>query len=515
MPQVQAYNGWDQLEEVWLGDVWPKSFYDDLEPTVRDSFYQITDMTREDLDNIQRVLEGLGVKVCRPVIDESRKDLYINPQTGKLYKPPIAVRDLNCVIGNTLYFGETALERCWRPHLDRYDQDPSSTIVKNLLVSGANVVRLGRDIIFDRFLEPGYHFGGMTDQADRNRLLVKDFSVFKNQVIKQFGSDHRVHYTANGGHSDGCFMPIKPGVVLTTRYFEDHDTFFPGWTKVRLDDPTYHAHNTWPTGRPPRWFLPGINGPVFNEYVEQYCPEWIGNYQETFFEVNVLVVNPTTVLCIGTHESLFNSLKEMGINCIVVPFRTRTFWDGGIHCNTLDIRRSGTKEDLFPERGSNGLGIVLTELADNFDKVYAGQLPISTTAKTKVFNFDDENWRENSAPENKKANNSMNIYHIWCDKAEGITDTAWVEKMNQFFSRLVKDNKMVSYRITRCKLGFRSIADLPEWHIMCEFVSLQQLDDCFGTVALKQGQLEDQHKGFNQFVGPNIHHALYRDWPDK
>ena len=98
MPQVQAYNGWDQLEEVWLGDVWPKSFYDDLDPTVRDSFYQITDMTREDLDNIQRVLEGLGVKVCRPVIDESRKDLYINPQTGKLYKPPIAVRDLNCVI---------------------------------------------------------------------------------------------------------------------------------------------------------------------------------------------------------------------------------------------------------------------------------------------------------------------------------------------------------------------------------------------------------------------------------
>ena len=109
----------------------------------------------------------------------------------------------------------------------------------------------------------------------------------------------------------------------------------------------------------------------------------------------------------------------------------------------------------------------------------------------------------------------MDIYHIWADKEGDISDKEWVFNMKGFLQHLVDEGKMESYRITRCKMGFRSIENLPEWHIMCEFLSLQQLDDCFGTVALKQGQLEEQHQGFNQFVGPNIHHALYRDWPDK
>jgi len=34
-----------------------------------------------------------------------------------------------------------------------------------------------------------------------------------------------------------------------------------------------------------------------------------------------------------------------------LPFRTRTFWDGGLHCITLDIRRNDDMIDLFPERG--------------------------------------------------------------------------------------------------------------------------------------------------------------------
>jgi hypothetical protein len=63
-------------------------------------------------------------------------------------------------------------------------------------------------------------------------------------------------------------------------------------------------------------------------------------------------------------------------------------------------------------------------------------------------------------------------------------------------------------------MGFRSIADLPEWHIMMEFTSMQQMDDCFARVVPQDGELEEKHKGFNQFVKGNIQHALYRDWPD-
>jgi hypothetical protein len=85
--------------------------------------------------------------------------------------------------------------------------------------------------------------------------------------------------------------------------------------------------------------------------------------------------------------------------------------------------------------------------------------------------------------------------------------------MRSFLDHLVEEGKMESYRITRCKMGFRSM-DIPEWHIMMEFKNMSQMDSAFDRVAPLEGELETKHKSFNQFVGGNIQHALYRDWPD-
>jgi len=106
----------------------------------------------------------------------------------------------------------------------------------------------------------------------------------------------------------------------------------------------------------------------------------------------------------------------------------------------------------------------------------------------------------------------MDIYHIWADKTEDISDTDWVANMRSFLDHLVQEGKMISYRITRCKMGFRSIQDLPEWHIMMEFTGMDQMELAFQRVAPLEGELEDKHRSFNQFVCGNIQHALYRDW---
>ena len=108
----------------------------------------------------------------------------------------------------------------------------------------------------------------------------------------------------------------------------------------------------------------------------------------------------------------------------------------------------------------------------------------------------------------------MDIYHIWADKEGDISDADWVTNMRGFLDHLISESKMVSYRITRCKMGFRSIQDLPEWHIMMEFTDMAQLELAFKRVAPLEGELEVKHKSFNQFVKGNIQHALYRDWPD-
>jgi hypothetical protein len=108
----------------------------------------------------------------------------------------------------------------------------------------------------------------------------------------------------------------------------------------------------------------------------------------------------------------------------------------------------------------------------------------------------------------------MDIYHIWADKEGELTDKEWVDNMKSFLDHLVTEGKMQKYRITRCKMGFRSL-DIPEWHIMMEFSDMAQMDAAFKRVAPLEGELEVKHKSFNQFVSGNIQHALYRDWPDE
>lgn len=107
----------------------------------------------------------------------------------------------------------------------------------------------------------------------------------------------------------------------------------------------------------------------------------------------------------------------------------------------------------------------------------------------------------------------MDIYHIWADKEDNISDIAWVNNMKSFLDHLKSEGKMENYRITRCKMGFRSM-DIPEWHIMMEFHDMAQMENAFKRVAPLEGELESKHRSFNQFVAGNIQHALYRDWPD-
>jgi hypothetical protein len=107
----------------------------------------------------------------------------------------------------------------------------------------------------------------------------------------------------------------------------------------------------------------------------------------------------------------------------------------------------------------------------------------------------------------------MDYYHIWASKTGDISDLDWVNNMKGFLDHLVNESKMIEYKITRCKMGFRSIPDLPEWHIIMTFKSMAQLEDAFKRVAPLEGELEVKHKSFNEFVGGDIQHAYYSDWP--
>ena len=372
MSRILAYNGWDPLEEIWLGDVWPEKFYDDLDSEVRDSFYQLTEWTKYDLNIIQRKLEELGVVVRRPEFDLNNQDLYRDPKTNKLYKPPIVPRDNHCVIGDKLYFALYEDQKSWHPVLDNYNKDnvvycgnSSDGKIKGAMKTGimsANTARVGKDIIFDNL------------QAKTKEELLELYHDFVTNVLPEFEKDYRVHFTTNGGHSDACFATLKPGLLMSTRYFTEYDLFFPSWDRINLRSPTYQNNrvsNFSPKYNFDKWRTPGRDFPQINEYVEKHCADWIGDYTETYFEVNIVMIDEKNMLCMGTHDELFRDLERHGITCHVVPFRTRTFWDGGLHCITLDIRRNSSMKDYFPEREATGLGYKSTVMGDSLDIEYA------------------------------------------------------------------------------------------------------------------------------------------------
>jgi hypothetical protein len=328
IPLINSHNSWSPLQEAWLGDVYPASWYDHLDAEVRDVFYQLTEITRHDLAHIQKVLESHGVIVRRP--EYQHIDDFIN-HSGMLVKPQICPRDNFVVIGNKL-MGHESQRLPWDPVIHSYLADSRCQfgIASQLCINGANVVRVGRDIIVDR-------------------------DVFEYQYRGEW-PQYRVQVVANGGHMDGCFAILRPGLILANHYFDDYDRTFPGWEIIRLDDPVYRA-------APDRGFLqpyPVYNGKFwdtsvgttrgFNQHIVQHALDWVGCYTETYFELNCLVIDESNVVMLAENELLAETLSKHSITVHWVPFRARSFWDGAMHCLTVDIRRDSRIVDYFPQR---------------------------------------------------------------------------------------------------------------------------------------------------------------------
>ena len=372
-PLINSHNNWGKLEEVWLGDVYPASWYDHLESEVRDCFQEITERTQQDLRVIENKLNEFNVIVRRPRyehIDDyittsgptGRPGRMINPQ---LMKPEITPRDYYITMNNTLYATLPWAEKVspWQYIIDDYknqgcDIQHVMQFGNRAIVAGAHTVRAGRDIYLDMHWQnvakdgPGYH------------KVALAYSRIAQSHLEERMPENRIHVLNNGGHADGCFALLKPGVILASDYFDAYEKTFPGWERIDTSVPEFNSH------RPFRnharcsngnWWVPGMKpSRAFNEHLIKHAQTWIGDYTETFFEVNCLVLDEKNVMVLGEHDAIFRRMEEYGITAHSSPFRTRTFWDGGMHCLTLDIRRQTKLEDFFPERG-NGPGMLLID----------------------------------------------------------------------------------------------------------------------------------------------------------
>jgi len=327
LPKINSFDSWSPLQEVWLGDVYPASWYDHLDSEIRDVFARLTEITQQDLMTIQKLLESRGITVQRPRYDHI--DYYIHD--GNLRKPEICPRDRYIVVGNRLLTPWDA-SPSWDHTLSNYTQDTRCRIEVGTqhFFNGANVVRVGKDIIVDR-------------------------DCFDYEYQGEF-PDHRVTVVANGGHMDGCFAILQPGLILANRYWNDYEKTFPGWDIIMLDNPTYAAAPSrgylqpYPVYNGKFWNTTVGHNRAFNDHVIRHALDWVGCYTETYFELNCLVIDPDNVVMLAENPTLADDLSARGITVHWVPFRARSFWDGAMHCLTVDIRRDGGMQDYFPEK---------------------------------------------------------------------------------------------------------------------------------------------------------------------
>ena len=343
-------DSWSPLKEVWLGDCYPKHFYDHLDNKVKDCFYEITEITQTDLQAIQSKLESLGVVVKRPFY-EKVDDYLVN---GHLQKPHITPRDFYFSHNNSLYFRDNfKADRVWfgRPWYGTvhwYEHDKRINVEKRISldpnkitgtnqITGSHIVKAGKDVYFDFVYE--------YENAQSKDKIVQQFK----QNVQPYFKNFRCHLLFNGGHIDGYFAILKPGLILASNYFSDYSKTFPGWELILLDQPEFQNFNKSNAfHREKNWYVPNLKRDnSFNEHIINYALDWVGNFKETYFDLNCLIVDEKNVLMLGENEYLYKTLQNKGMNVHTVPFRTRTFWDGGLHCLTVDILRDSTLTDYF------------------------------------------------------------------------------------------------------------------------------------------------------------------------
>ena len=377
-----VHQHWDPLKVCIVGRSYPPNFYSFIKNThVRSIMERIAEETEEDYQKLIVLLESFGVEVLRPTINENFS-VYL--KDGKYMPPPMTPCDFSIMIGETFYHNWCTEVQIYQsisadhwPKISTVDE--YNLLPKEIQQEVQNVIdqhRVNIEHDYNHILQKISAQGNkiveravtdnisllnraMTTRAGRDLYIgTHDYSDDVDKLSQTYAPlfpDYRVQIINTGGHADGTYCPVKPGLIVSLRDIPTYAETFPGWEVV------YLPGQSWSAVRPfldlkeknkGKWWVPGEElNDDFTEFVEQWLGHWVGYVEETVFDVNMLVIDEKNVVCNNYNEQVFKAFDRFGITPHVINFRHRYFWDGGLHCVTSDIHREGVQKDYFPERG--------------------------------------------------------------------------------------------------------------------------------------------------------------------
>ena len=305
MVVISSYNEWDPLKKIVVGRAdhanWPvhdpvyrkeaeNSLWTETKAPSGPVPQWIIDETEEDLHTLCDTLAKLGVEIVRPD--------WMNFQIHDgLYN--YCPRDRLLVYGDTIvnpammYPCRGMEYQCYIDIVEDAKRIISMPTDAGMVLDAANILRLN-----DKML--------MLESASGNRAayewMCKQFPEVEIELCNFY----------SGVHIDSTVVALREGLVLLngSRVNEENcPRAFADWEKIYVDE---------------------VEPQGFYEY--PYASKWIA--------LNMLSVDPNTVICDARQTRLHDVLDAKGITVIPLELRHSRTLGGGFHCVTLDLVRS-------------------------------------------------------------------------------------------------------------------------------------------------------------------------------
>ena len=301
---IHSYNEWDPLKKIVVGRAdhanWPvhdpvyrqeaaNSLWTESPAPSGPVEQWIIDEANEDLDILSRTLSDLSVEVIRP------DDFNFQIHDGLYNYCP---RDRFLVYGDTIvnpammYPCRDMEYQCYIDVLEQAGRIIHMPRNQGMTLDAANVLRLN-----DKML--------MLESASGNHAAYEWLCNYFPEVEIELCNFY------SGVHIDSTVVVLREGLVLLNGSRVNEDTcpkVFRDWEKIFVDEVEPQDFYGYP-----------------------YASKWIA--------LNMLSVDPNTVICDSKQTALHRTLEKRGFTVIPLTLRHSRTLGGGFHCVTLDLVR--------------------------------------------------------------------------------------------------------------------------------------------------------------------------------
>lgn len=352
------YTEYDPLQTVIVGDTYAPGDMDHLLTAGNiTQFNKILEETKQDLDALADFLKQGQIEVLRPTVYQY--DCVKMPEFMiEVPISPVVPRDQYLVMGDTII-------QTYTSYTDRYfDSISYYKIFESMFREGYRWVSQPAPMLKDLTVKDEWFLNDRTyDEQLSDRVLWHTATMFK-------AGDSFIVNTRGPGSQLGLQWIQRE--LTDYKFVTNSNTRFDGFGHIDHgfimvdDDTVIHAGMDWVPECLRDKKLIDVSDCVAELNAEQYCEDisqfksrmdvqWLDRYLENWrgynqavcFDLNVLVIDRHNIVFARHIPKLFAKLKALHIDCHVVPQRHYLYWEGGIHCSTLDVKRRGVKRNII------------------------------------------------------------------------------------------------------------------------------------------------------------------------